>query len=185
METALYLHPLPPLAPPPPPGGVVEALRGCGFLGAPLEAGRWRAGEGFFDHLTLAGCSPHLVLEPRAAGDRAFTHLRLLEEAPPRLRVAPHRGRPRCPGCRAPVPDWKARLAEWRSDATAPVECPACGARSAAAELDWRRYGVAAPLLMEITCIWPGEAVPSDALLARLQQATGRPWDYAWAATGA
>lgn len=160
---------------------VRAVLQGAGFLGPPLEPGRHLVGEAFFNLVTFAGCSPHLQLEPREAGDWAFTHLRLHRPARPELRVAPNRGRPRCPACREPVAGWKEELPTWRPDATRGVTCPECGHRCAVAELDWRRYGVAARLLVEVRRVWPGEAVPAESLLAELEAATGCKWDYAWA----
>jgi len=182
METSLFLFPLPPLEPPPERAVVVALLAEAGLLGAPLEGDRYQAGSGFFRYITFAGCSPRLVLEPPAEGGWAFTHLRLRQEAPPRLRITPRRSRPRCPGCGAPVADWKTAFQSWRRDATQVVTCAACGGEHAVAELDWRRYGVAARLLVEVTRVWPGEAVPDEGLLQRLEAGTGRPWGHAWAA---
>ena len=181
MNTSLYLHPLPPLDAPPAPGTVTEALRKIGFLGGELAPGRYRVGDDFFRWITFAGCSPHLELEPGEEGQWNFTHLRLHLEPVPGLRIAPQRGRPRCPRCRAAVPEWKARLSQWRLDATDLYACPECGHEGPVAELDWRQYGVAARLLVELCRVWPGEAVPADALLGALEEATARPWSYAWA----
>jgi Zn ribbon nucleic-acid-binding protein len=160
---------------------VESALRHCGFLGEPLAPGRYHVGERFFEHVTFAGCSPHLVLDPPSAGDWRFTHLRLHQPEPPGLRIAPQRSRPRCPQCRAAHPQWKVQLPAWREDATQGVTCPACGHRCAVAELDWRHYGVAARLLVEVCRVWPGEAMPGDRLLSTLAEETEREWDYAWA----
>ncbi len=181
VDTSLYLFPVPPLDGPPPMEDVTEFLRECGFLGEHFAPGRFFVGEAFFSHVTFAGCSPHLQLEPRGEGDWAFTHLRLHQMRRPELRVAANRGRPRCPVCRTPVEGWKTQLSEWRRDAGCEVVCASCGDKVAVAELDWRRYGVAARLLVEVRGVWPGEAVPAETLLATLGEKTGRQWDYAWA----
>ncbi len=181
METSLYLFPVPPLAEPPRLERVKAVLQETGFLGPSLEPDRHLVGESFFNLVTFAGCSPHLQLEPREPGDQAFTHLRLHRTNQPELRVAPNRGRPRCPACKAPVAGWKEALPGWRPDATRVVACPECDHRCAVAELDWRRYGVAARLLVEVRRVWPGEAVPAETLLAALEAGTGCGWDYAWA----
>jgi Zn ribbon nucleic-acid-binding protein len=180
-NTSLYLFPLPPLEPPPPAEAVEQVLRDCGLLGRPLEPWCFLAGEAFFQHITFAGCSPHLKLMPADASDRSFTHLCFHREASPRLRVALQRGRPRCPACRGAVANWKANLHRWREDAGEGFACPACGHVCAVAELDWRQYGVAARLLVEVTRVWPGEAMPGDRLMAALEAATKRRWSHAWA----
>ncbi len=181
MDTSLYLYPLPPLEEPPDLSRVRQVLRETGLLGEELEPGRHRVGEGFFRWITFAGCSPHLRLEPREAGDWRFTHLRFHLQRRPGLRIALQRGRPRCPRCSAPVPQWQERLPQWRLDATVSHLCEQCGHRGPVAELDWRQYGMAARLSVELCRVWPGEAVPADALLANLEEATARPWAYAWA----
>ena len=181
MDTSLYLFPLPVLDDPPPMNGVEALLRRSGLLGEPLGGGRFYAGGDFFRHVTFAGCAPHLKLQPDGKGDLDFTHLRLLEEARPRLRVAPLRGRPRCGSCRAAVPGWKSLLPRWREDAIVAWRCPGCGREMPVAELDWRQYGVAARLLVEVRQVWPGEAMPGDALLRMLESESGRAWGYAWA----
>ena len=181
MNTSLYLFPLPVLDEPPPAQQVEAVLRQCGFLGDSLGEGRYRVGGNFFGQITFAGCSPHLKLEPAEEGDADFTHLRLWEESRPRLKVAPQRGRPRCRGCGAAVPGWKERLPQWQEDATSRWHCAECGSEMRVAELDWRQYGVAARLLVEVRQVWPGEALPGDALLRQLESGTGRSWSYAWA----
>jgi len=181
MNTSLYLFPLPVLEEPPPQEQVEALLRQCGFLGASLGEGRYRVGENFFGHITFAGCSPHLKLEPVDEQDAHFTHLRFRQEIRPRLRVAPQRGCPRCRHCGAAVPGWKERLPQWQEDVTLEWRCAECGSGSRVAELDWRQYGVAARLLVEVRQVWPGEALPGDGLLRQLESGTGRRWAYAWA----
>lgn len=181
MGTSLYLFPLPVLESPPPLEQVRELLAASGFLGEELSPGRFRVGEDFLGHVTFAGCSPHLQLEPPAGGDWNFCHVRLHESERVRLVVAPQRGRPRCPQCRGAVPGWKEQLPDWERDASRSWCCENCGSRVAAAELDWRQYGVAARQLVEVCQVWPGEAVPGDRLMQALAGGTGREWRHAWA----
>ncbi len=181
METSLYLFPRPVLGDPPDPAAVHELLHLRGFVGAPLEGDRHRAGKTFAAQITYAGCSPHLVLEPPPDDPLACTHVRIFTELPPRLRITPKRGRPRCPGCAAVVKAWEEYLPEWEESAALAWRCPSCGLKTPAAELDWRQYGVAGRLLVEVTRVWPGEALPADALLVALEEATGRLWSYGWA----
>ena len=181
MNTSLFLYPLPPLDASPDMAAAVTALRQAGFLGKCLDEDRYAVGEGFFNYLTFAGCSPHLRLEPVEDGDWQFCHVQLHADESPRLRMAPQRGRPRCPACRGNLPGWKDHLVEWKQDGGRTVHCPSCGKKMAVAELDWRQYGLASRCSLEIHQVYPGEALPQDSLLGRLAEATGRMWTYAWA----
>ena len=185
MNTSLYLYPLPVLELPPPLEQVRDILQRCGFLGDELAPGRFQAGADFLAHVTFAGCSPCLELEPPPSGGWNFCHIRLQESERVGLVTAPQRGRPRCPRCRAAVPAWKEMLPRWARDASLAWRCSECGGEMAAAELDWRQYGVAARQLVEICQVWPGEAVPGDGLLRALAEGTAREWRHAWAASQA
>ncbi|WP_456375427.1 hypothetical protein [Thiolapillus sp.] len=181
MSTSLFLYPLPPLEKPPEMRAVIEPLRQAGFLGKSLDENRYAVGEGFFNCMTFAGCSPHLRLDPPVEGDWRFCHVQIHASERPRLRMTPHRGRPRCPVCRAGLADWKKYLDEWKQDASQKLGCVSCGANIAVAELDWRQYGMAARCSVEIHQVYPGEALPQDGLLQLLGKLTGRDWAYAWA----
>lgn len=164
---------------------VRELLQACGLLGAPLAENRFLAGEEFFRFITFAGCSPYLQLEPPPGGGLDFCHLSLhQDEYPPVLRIAPQRSRPRCPACRQAVAGWTGLLDAWQHDPLVDWHCDHCGNSVPVAELDWRRYGLAARQRVEIHQVHAGEALPGDNLLALLSEETDRSWDYAWAASG-
>jgi hypothetical protein len=134
------------------------------------------AGDGFARHVVYAGCSPHLRFEPSGPHDRDFCHLALLGPYPsPVLITGENTVKPRCPRCRA-------RLVEWQGLARARrATCPECGNQSAPWELDWRQHAAAGRFFIELRNVFPGEASPSDRLLASLREHTGMEWEYAWA----
>ena len=161
-------------------------LQQLGMAGGPLGRNTFLVGKDFPSHITFAGCSPHLVVEPPADGSRNFSHITLhgpLEKT--RLFTAASRSRPRCPHCRERVKDWMERLPGWLENPTDEWRCPSCGAASNATELDWRQYAAAGRLLLEIHNVFPGEAVPGDALMKAIEDTTGCTWCYGWADSSA
>lgn len=158
-----------------------SALHELAMIGAPIaRQARLRvfhADSGFAQQVVFAGCSPHLRFEPQHEGDLQFCHVALhgpFEEA--RLIIAQHPGKPRCPHCRAVLADWPARIA-----GAAPSPCSGCGRPLQASALDWRQGAAVGRVLVELRNVFPGEATPSDRMLATLQRHSGMPWRHAWA----
>ncbi len=178
--SSLYLAPADPLACPAP--NVVEpVLRDLKLLGAALDAHRYHAGEHFTRLVVYAGCSPYLITEPPADGGLQFCHIALHGPYPrPQLVTGRNTVAPRCPICRARFTDWRARLIDWRGD-IGQAGCDNCGKTTPAVALDWRQQAVGARYLIELRNVYPGEATPSDRLMAALQAASSMPWRYAWA----
>jgi hypothetical protein len=75
-------------------------------------------------------------------------------------------------------------LRDWRDAlgaaprATGPLPCPTCGAPAPASAWDWKDAGGWARLSVWIEEVFPGEASPTDALMALLAEATGTPWRH-------
>ena len=90
-----------------------------------------------------------------------------------------HSVSPRCPFCRHRYSDWQVRF-EAQANNPATSECPGCGARNEACALDWRQRAACGRVLVELRNVFPGEAVPSDTLIASMNRATGLNWVYAW-----
>lgn len=177
---SLYLYPADPSQPPPDLEPVRSVLQSTGFIGQQFGVDRYLVGEQFLQWLSFAGCSPHIVLEPKHDADLDFTHVSL-KQGSSQLMFAQHRARPRCPACRNPIKDWKELVEDWQAEPQQSVCCPICNQTSPLWQMDWRGYGLVANCWVEVHRIYPGEAVPNDDLLAQLQQATGHDWRYAWA----
>ena len=179
--TSLYLAPIDPLARPE-PTAIKKLLEKLGVLDGPLGTNRFTAGEGFTRHVIYAGCSPYLVTEPPADGSLQFCHVALHGPYPePRLVTGPNTVAPRCPACRARFKDWRGRLATWQQ-APENIHCEQCGKQTAAYTLDWREHAIGGRYLIELRNVYPGEASPSDRLMAQLSQTSGFDWRHAWAA---
>lgn len=182
MNGSLYLFPAAPFATPPDASMLLGVLTKNGLLGKALGASRFLAGDGFFRHISFAGCSPSMQLEPPGDGSHDFTHISLSGPfTRPRLVTSKHHSRPRCPHCGQRMNDWKARIADWQKNPAAEILCSGCHQSSAAAMLDWRRYAACGRLMIEIHQVFPGEAVPGDNLMTELKKGSGCEWRYGWA----
>lgn len=160
---------------------LVEVLATVGLIGAAVPMGgrnHYATGDGLLDLITFLGCAPHLVLEaPPAPGPMDFVNVGLTGPlAAPRLRRGRNTITPPCPGCGARDPRW----AEVPGDGGAALRCNACGAVTAAAALNWRKTAAVANCFIDIWGIYPAEAVPSPALMARLEGFSGGPWRHAY-----
>lgn len=161
---------------------VIGVLNELDIIAEPLEAGVYRAGDGFSRHVVYAGCSPYLVMQPPADGSLQFCHVAVHGPfARPRLVTGPNTAKPRCPRCRARFEDWREQLNDWIGGGAQP-HCNSCGEYSQVAQLDWRGHAISGRLLVELRNVFPGEASPSDRLMQELLRATGEAWQYAWAA---
>jgi len=159
---------------------ILDVLLASDFLdGRILEVDgepRYLLGEACLTELTFLGCSPHIELDPprqeteQAAREGRFCHLTLQSYTQPVWRIDPT-ARPRCPGCRQPMPA-PARVG---SDTLA---CPACGEANPAADWRWRNLAGRACLFVDIWGVFTAEAVPNRSLIDRLESATGVKWAY-------
>lgn len=156
---------------------VRQTLFELGLIDDDAGAGRYRCGPQFASLITFMGCSPHLVFEPPQPGSLDYCHARLQHFPQIQLMTGQQTAAPRCPACRLRIAEWKSRLAGWLERAEN-WRCPQCGTLSAPWQLDWRQSGGAGRLFIEITQIFPGEAVPVDRLMKSLADCTGEKWRY-------
>ncbi|MBK1699881.1 hypothetical protein [Thiococcus pfennigii] len=160
----------------PDPVRLHDALTAVGLLGAPLGGppGAYRVGPSFLALITFAGCAVHVDTEARDEGAGPFTHVRLggpLAEA--QLRVGHNTRPPRCPTCRERLADWRAAL-----DPGQPLTCPGCATSAPACAWDWRAQAGCGRLFVDIEEVFPGEAVPTQALMGALEALGAGPWRH-------
>lgn len=186
----LLLHPADPDCTPPAATTLAAGLQAIGFIAAPVAVADgvfYPTGANFLQLVSFLGCSPAIELEPPAdpaalatARERgSFVHVYI--DSGPRLRLRAANGAPppRCPACRQPVADWHAAVSAWREDPAALAwTCRHCGHAARLTDLQFRRTAAFARAWVEVRGIYPSEAVPNDALLARLRELAGCDWRY-------
>lgn len=176
---SLLLHPDEPDWVPADRADFVALLGNLGLIDAASEAGEgsvFRLGRQFLDLVMFLGCSPHVVIDPQDPdGGQPVCRLRYHVYSDVRFLSARMPPAVRCPHCRAPASGGVQRAPD------RPFSCPQCGRISAAQALDWRQAAGFGRCFLELSGIYPHEAVPSDRLMETLRNYSRSPWCYFYA----
>ena len=160
--------------------GLVDVMRATGLAGDAIDTAEkhgYLTGQRYLELINYLGCSPSVAFEPGADGQR-FCHINIHQFDTPRLitcRSQPKK--PQCPSCNRPLSSWSCDDA---ADSPS-IRCDNCDTETATERYNWRRSAGFARSFIEITDIFPREAVPQPALLDRLEAATGISWQYFYA----
>lgn len=143
------------------------SLTGQAIPGSDRE---YYAGDRFLELVSFMGCSPAIQLE--AGESKSFCFIRLHHYDNATLITSEKQFRaPQCPQCNKPIPGWN------NSD-TPNASCGNCLTTSSYEQLNWRKMAGYANYFIEITDIFPKEAIPQSSLLETIQQSTGTEWKY-------
>ena len=184
----LILLPADPLSPPLDCDQLAGELQALGLIGAPVALADdtfYPTGDKFLQLVSFLGCSPMIELDPpadqtalaSASAAGKFCHLFLNCTESLAFRADSRCPPPRCPECRQPVADWQTAIGTWQKNpAQSGWNCAACGFSGQLIDLAFRKVAGFGRTFIEIRGIYPSEAVPTDALLDRLQRLTDGPW---------
>jgi hypothetical protein len=108
------------------------------------------------------GCAPSIQFEASEDGeDFCFIKLHQYEKA--KLIYSQTQSRaPHCPACQKPVKDWQ------HSKTETTISCNLCHTSAGIEKFNWRKMAGFARLFIEITDIFPKEAIPQQMLLDKL-----------------
>lgn len=165
----------------PDPALVRGILSESGFIGVALSdaADAYAVGPELLSLLSFAGCAVVLPAATTGQGDGPLCHVRILGPAPtPQLMWGRNTRGPRCPVCRARLPDWPDRLPEWQERPAAGQRCPSCGGAAPVLGWDWKQQGGFGRLFVLVEEVFPGEAVPTQRLLDQLTRACDSGWRH-------
>jgi hypothetical protein len=167
-----------------------DALKEIGFIAAPfmIEGDkRYFAGERFIEHISFLGCSPHINLEPPAAGqesDTEFCHVSFLLADAPMFLAGDNLVVPSCPSCRKRQQSGELALSPWQTVTESMCwQCEHCGQEHAYAALNWRRTAAIARTSVHVWGVHESEAVPNESLLNCLRGLDVGDWDYFYRVT--
>ncbi len=161
---------------------LAQQLREIGLIGKPWgedSQQRYLIGERFLQLVTFLGCAPAIELEPSADAHTEFCHIGISPLYPvPRFLADSQGVLPRCPHCRKRFANWQGAVAQWHENPAYQAQCPACQQLLSPVELDWQQSAGFGRCFISIFNIYPREAIPTEALLHTLEQATQQSWNY-------
>ncbi|MDH3970915.1 MAG: hypothetical protein OEU63_01955 [Gammaproteobacteria bacterium] len=184
----LILLPTEPQCPPLDCARLASELQAIQLIGEPVAVDNgvfYPTGKHFLQHISFLGCSPAIELEPPSdpaglSADSAagkFCHVFLHSSTSLCLRADQQCPPPRCPKCRQPCSDWRTTFSRGQQNpARTDWNCSGCGFSGQLTDLCFRKAAGIGHTFIEIRGIYPSEAVPTDALLNRLQRLSGGPW---------
>lgn len=172
-NASLVIHPDDPEWCPDKVEEIVAALRNTGLIAGSLrpEEHSYLVGDKFLDLIAFLGCSPHINLAPQDNLDK-YCFVRLIANDNIIALTSKHTHTPRCPHCKKPEINWSDQMM-----ATS-LQCNNCGRASAPWLYNWRKSAGFGQFFIEVTEVYPKEAIPQPALLTTLEQQFEISWDY-------
>jgi hypothetical protein len=139
------------------------------------QQNRYYVGENYLGLISYMGCAPSIQFQPTEDSSR-FCHVQIHQYDRPVLKYNQKPARnPRCPVCGQSLKNWS--FDDQEPEATT-LACPLCGHRSGTETYGWQKMAGFARLFIEITDIFPKEAIPQPELLMQLEQLCGFGWQY-------
>ncbi len=155
------------------PEALTKTIQELGLAGEPLnkDENSFLVGEKFLDHISFMGCSPNIKLE-NENDDGKFTFIRVTTTESISALTSKHSFAPHCPHCKKPEKNWREILTDNQ------IECSHCQQTSGAWLFNWRKSAGFGRYFIEITDIYPKEAVPQPSLLDSLEKSFQVPWGH-------
>ena len=155
------------------PEALINALQKAGLAGEFLkkDENSFLVGEKFLDHISFMGCSPNIKLE-NENNDGKFTFIRITTTETITALTGKHSFAPHCPHCKKSEKNWRELLKDNQ------LICSHCQTNSNAWQYNWRKSAGFGKCFIEITDIYPKEAVPQPSLLDSLEKSFQVPWGY-------
>lgn len=129
-------------------------------------------GEKFLDYITYLGCAPAIQFEADENNDN-FCSIKIHHYKSRKLIVSKTQAKPpQCPECKKPVKLWR------DTATTTTINCNHCNTTSRIESYNWRKMAGYAQLFLEVTDIFPKEAIPQPSLMDKLYNITETDWSY-------
>ncbi len=162
---------------------LIEALQHNGLISKQINQKNTKldffTGDKFLDYIAYMGCSPSIQFEPNtndknsADNSTDFCFIKIHNYSSPRLIHSKKQARaPHCPHCKQTVKNWEEHL----NGST--IHCGQCNTSSNIGAYDWRKMAGYAQLFIEVTDIFPKEAIPQQLLMDKLTDITDVEWVY-------
>ena len=154
----------------------ISALQKMGFIWQKIDPQEidlhFFTGDKYLDFIAYMGCAPSIQFEAGEKGEdfclikiHYYNSAKLIHS---KTQLRP----PQCPECKKPVKNWQ------QNKASTTIHCDLCHSTSAIETFSWRKMAGYAQLFIEITDIFPKEAIPQQLLLDKLGNITNTGWQY-------
>lgn len=156
--------------------GLVTALQEIGLISQKINLSdshhQYFCGDRYLDHIAYMGCAPAIQFQASDDNDN-FCFIKIHQHDSAKLIHSQTQSRaPHCPACQKPVKDWT------DSKTSSTIRCSHCYATSNIEKFNWRKMAGFARLFIEITDVFPKEAVPQQLLLDKLLSISKTDWLY-------
>ena len=122
------------------------------------------------EFVNYLGCSPAI------SSGNVESQVRILDFEKPKALGGLSIETIRYPRCKHPISDPQALVARYRPAAS--WQCAECGNAGDFHEINWRKSFGYSAIFVEISAIFPKEALPADKLLAELSACSGHSWSW-------
>jgi len=149
---------------------LTDYLTELNFLSYTGESQSLLPGRNLMDYITFLGCSPSLKLGDFESTIRLFhfeSKTGLGGESIETIRY---------PDCKHPLENSTKLLTDYSEQNF--YKCPVCGSSGKIDTINWRKTAGFSNLFIEISQIFPKEAIPADKLLDSLKTLTGTNWKW-------
>ena len=172
-NASLIIYPGDPNWTPDNPEALLKVLQEARLTGDVLNKNEnsFLVGEKFLDHISFMGCSPNIKLD-NEDNDGKFTFVRITATNSITALTGKHSFAPHCPHCKKPEKNWQELLQDNQ------LTCSLCHTTSNAWQYNWRKSAGFGRCFIEITDIYPKEAIPQPSLLDSLEKTFQVPWEY-------
>jgi len=154
----------------------IKALQEIGLIAQKINPQQKKqhyfTGKKYLDYIAYMGCAPAIQFEA-SDNDKNFCFIKIHQQATAKLIHSQKQSRaPHCPNCNKPVKNWQ----QTKTDSS--IRCEQCHISSNIEKFNWRKMAGYAQLFIEITDIFPKEAIPQQVLLKKLAAITDTEWQY-------
>jgi len=152
---------------------ITISLRNAGLIAGniPDRDQSYFVGDNFLEQIAFMGCSPNITLTPQDNPDK-FCFIRLITSQEISALTSTHSHAPLCPYCKKAEKNWSNIMTNTT------LACTFCGVITPPWNYNWRKSAGFGRFFIEITEIYPKEAVPQQGLLSSLKQHHGTSWSY-------
>ena len=173
-QCSLFLHPKKQGFMPEDTSLFISQLQNTNFISKQInkQINSFYTGNRYLDYIAYLGCSPAIQFEENETSAN-FCKIKIHQYNTAKLITSKIQSRPpHCPNCHKPVKNWRDNQTQET------IFCDLCNTNSHIIDFNWRKMAGYAHLFIEITDIFPKEAVPQQILLDQLTEIFQTDWIY-------